>query len=79
MQMSQQQCDLHVDRLRNAPHLFSGVVTLNSRGAVVFCASGTNGGLVNADCHSFAQERAGRLIPPGVALASRGSGPRCGG
>ena len=49
MQMSQQQCDLHVDRLRNAPHLFSGVVVRNSRGAVVFCASGTNGGLVNAD------------------------------
>lgn len=49
MQMSQQQCDLHVDRLRNAPHLFSGVVVLSSRGAIVFCASGTNGGAVNAD------------------------------
>jgi hypothetical protein len=49
MLMSQQQCDLHAGRLRNAPNVFSGVVDLNSHGALVFCPSGTNGGVVNAD------------------------------
>jgi len=49
MQMTQQQCELHANRLRQSPHVFSGVVTSNSRGVLVFCPSGTNGGTVNPD------------------------------
>ena len=49
MYMTQQQLDLHANRLRNAPHVYSGVIALDSRGAVVFCAGGWNIGLVNAD------------------------------
>lgn len=49
MFMTQQQVELHASRLRNAPHVFAGVIALDSRGAVVFCAGGWNTGLANAD------------------------------
>lgn len=49
MLMTTQQCELHASRLRKEPKVFKGVIALNSRGAVVFCPSGLNTGLVNAD------------------------------
>jgi hypothetical protein len=49
MVMSTEQCELHANRLRNASKVFTGVIALNSRGAPVFCPSGMNTGLVNAD------------------------------
>lgn len=70
MFMTQQQFELHVSRLRNAPHVFAGVIALDSRGAVVFCASGWNTGLVNADRDGIEIRRA-----PGRGETGR-SGPK---